>query len=337
MPIQVVLQKQDFSPGEQVDGVVHIQTQSSGSANLTLIGCHEVEFKYNVVTHTGRGKHRKRHSTEHTAKENKEFIKDEFVLGSFAGGQYTIPFSFLVPQNTPLSFKYDLNGAKGITKYFLEATSPDGGNSIQNIHIAKKPDMSRNEPLPSDAVMPFKTCCYETGKLAIKAIFEKDKYYNGDTINISAEVTNDSGTPIKLGAACYLDLILRAGSKQKPQFLVTGCNQQYLDIPEKSQNLKVNFSFKLETKDTQCTTTTGDSISARYSLKLYTADSKMTGNNIPIEVFAKPPVQAIPQFNFNNWAPQVTNPVLFQLNYQNNQNQNLNVAPFEIQGGQQKI
>jgi hypothetical protein len=84
--------------------------------------------------------------------------------------------------------------------------------------------MSRNEPLVRGVVMPLKTCCYETGKLAIKAIFEKDKYYNGETINISAEVTNDSNTPIKLGAACYLDLILRASSKLERQTSLVGCN-----------------------------------------------------------------------------------------------------------------
>lgn len=200
--IYVRLDKGDYTPGEQVTGVVMLNLFSNlnqGAVYLTVAGVEQVKL---VEMHTtGAGDDKKEELLHHS--DQNFFFNHRIPIHNFAGGfipagQYSFPFCFVLPTGLPSSFKYkfrkDMEDCFAMTSYEVRASLENQSETSLNYTVP----LAVNQPMQlSDGSkrMEMDTtvkhcCCIDKGSAKIVSYFEKQNYVPGETAYLITEADN---------------------------------------------------------------------------------------------------------------------------------------------------
>lgn len=222
----IKLDKGDYSPGEQVTGVVMLNLMSifnNGTVYLTVAGVEQVKLVERVTV--GTGEQRKEENRIHTDRNfffNNRIPLYHFSGGFAASGQYSFPFCFPLPSGLPSSFKFTFKqhgeDCFASTSYELKASLENGHETslFYNIPLAVNQPMQLDNA-SSRMEMTSKInhcCCIDKGTSKIVSYFEKKEYFPGETAYLITEADNtQSQAAIKSIAGTFKQEVrLRAGT-----------------------------------------------------------------------------------------------------------------------------
>lgn len=257
-----------------------------------------------------------------------EIMKELTTLGQVTNGQQSFPFSFTIPQQIPPSFEWmESASLSAKTEYFLRAEGPNGVEKIQKIYIANKID--QKQALSTGQSLQTKMnvicyCCYKKGLVELNGQFEKSMYVSGDTINMIADINNESTSKLKISGECNLYVDLNDGIRSSKTKLTCGRIQLQQDILPKTKLSQQPLSFEFLGNDAMpsCKIGVGNYlINAEYCVGITVKpDVCQCGNetnpnaSIEIQVGAKLPTYQAQGQPDNKWAPKVFKPVSFNVN-----------------------
>lgn len=237
--IDIWLEKQNYSGGQQVNGIIYLNLYSDFPASHIKF---KIEGKEKVKWYESH--ERKKEFTENDSMEEytEEFKKCHrcynhiFNLSDFSkqqmvpAGHYEFPFTFYLTQNIPSSFHYGWkeHGESCYAKIrywckvklendFDENLLKGKQNFIINEGYSAK--MDQNNKMKTDVLETniVGCCCFQQGKLKLKSYFQKDYYIPGDVASIIAEVDNsDCKVNVKSVQGTFIQkLDLRIGNNTK--------------------------------------------------------------------------------------------------------------------------
>ena len=204
--IFVRLDKGEYAPGDQVSGVINLNLFSifnQGVIYLTAAGVEQVKLVEIETTGTGDNRtETKKHHRDRNFFFNNRFPVHHFHSGFLAAGQYSFPFSFVLPTGLPSTFSYkfhkDGEECFAITSYEISA-------SLEN---ATGTTMNHSLPLSVNQQQAFSNqahrmemnqdvthcCCFGKGRAKITSYFEKNEYIPGETAFLITEADNSNST-----------------------------------------------------------------------------------------------------------------------------------------------
>jgi Arrestin (or S-antigen), N-terminal domain len=206
--IYVRLDKGEYAPGEQVTGTVLLDLLSNFGSNqiwLTLVGVEQVRLVQETTTGTG-AEEKKQH---HPKYEDNWFFSHKIPIYTFPnafvpGGQYSIPFSFMLGPGLPSTFRYEFKmhgfDCFASTNYELMASLESVGLGAQNLRHTttfnvNQPvvvgDGSQKKELTQNVTS---CCCFGKGSSKITTYFEKSDYIPGETAYLITEADNTQCT-----------------------------------------------------------------------------------------------------------------------------------------------
>jgi len=197
---QIFLQsdKQLYHPGETVTGKIHLNIVEPFPGTklcLKFTGKQRVYFVRKILSGN--------ESINYLEDEAKNFITQIADVHTWTNevtvGQYTIPFSFLLPPSLPTSFNQSGKGFRAHIIYKMEAFLQPTIEALPKLKH-KQPFIIRDslpleEPqsiLKDEAYPVFGGClgCYKKGAISIKVNFDKNIYAPGDILKADSEVDN---------------------------------------------------------------------------------------------------------------------------------------------------
>jgi hypothetical protein len=198
----VRLDKGEYVPGEQVSGVINLNlfaVFNQGVIYLTAAGVEQVKLV--EIIKTGAGTDAKEEKKWHNDRNfffNNRFPVHHFQGGFLAAGQYSFPFSFVLPTGLPSSFSYkftkDHEACFAMTSYEISATLGSAAGPALSFSLP----LSVNQPQifsnPSQRMEMNQEvthcCCVAKGRAKITSYFEKNEYVPGETAFLITEADN---------------------------------------------------------------------------------------------------------------------------------------------------
>lgn len=200
------LNKGEYIPGEQVSGFIDMNLISmfnQGVVYLTVAGVEQVKLV--EVIHTGTGDDRREEKKHHNDRNfffNNRFPVHHFHSGFMAAGQYSFPFSFMLPTGLPSSFSYkfkkDGEDCFAITSYEISATLENATGTSMNYSLPLS--VNQQQVFSNDSTrMEMNTdvthcCCIGKGRAKITSYFEKNDYIPGEKAYLITEADNSNCT-----------------------------------------------------------------------------------------------------------------------------------------------
>ena len=188
--------KTSYYPGETVTGHIHLNLIIEYPGNHLF-----VKFKGKEIVHIVRLEPRGNHA-EYIKYSDKNNITKKNMLAhkweTLPIGQYTIPFSFMLPHHLPASFYQQGNKYLAFLEYQLEAFIQPNNNTDPKIKykqpiVLKETIAQPREELPTQVITPLKTCwCCKRGSNTLKVHFEKNYYAPGDTAKVIMKLDNNN-------------------------------------------------------------------------------------------------------------------------------------------------
>ncbi len=189
--------KTTYQPGETVTGTIYLDITSQYPGHQLFLKLKGREIVHFLKKH-GSGKNW--HYTEYS--ETKEVIKQNTLVYSWDAsvpqGQFTIPFSFLLPSHLPASFYQHEYKLLAFIEYQLEAfLEPPHADCPkmkykQPITIREAP-LANNGDLKLEVTTPLKSCCCcNQGSNVLKAEFEKKFYSPEEEVKATVELDNSN-------------------------------------------------------------------------------------------------------------------------------------------------
>jgi len=135
-------------------------------------------------------------------------------------GQYSIPFSFLVPHNLPCSFYAKGQNFLAEISYTISAELSSHSTNFEKLEcrekVKVKPSMTRPfGTYTKEDFVNLKVCCRKKGGLGLAVSLEKDILAGGEKTKIVIDVdTTQSSMDVK-SITCYLVQILSFKVKEK--------------------------------------------------------------------------------------------------------------------------
>lgn len=212
--IYLLLSKQTYSPSEQINGTIEMDLGSDhgdGIIYLELIGTEYVQWwsETEYVGDQGVKKNNyKVHKADHRIFKYKWPVSDgnkQF----FQQGEYTVPFSLILPEKMASSYKYDWAEfmrpcfAKIEYKLKVKFMRIDSKfeeqlfyRSLSEIYIRQTNDgmMTRRKYKNSHQL---RTCCLSNGKINFKSCVEKSEFKLGENISLKVDIKNKAWMSIK--------------------------------------------------------------------------------------------------------------------------------------------
>lgn len=219
--VLVYTDKDQYRPGEQINGhaLVNIVTETAFSGLFVKLTAKErVRFQeqeaYQVpVTefHTVDGRTETRHTTrtEHrtVTRYGKHVIfRTEIMLlsgGDLMRGQFTVPFSFLLPNGLPGSFAlhgYDFDC--GID-YKVKALVKVPGLLKANLRSVGVFEVQQPSPPFTQSIMGTNSakvttcCCFSKGYAQLEFKCTRDSFCSGECVTLVASANNNSSSELK--------------------------------------------------------------------------------------------------------------------------------------------
>lgn len=334
--IAIQLSQPLYYPGSQINGWIHLNLYKSWPSNfMEVLVTGKEKTKVVYVTHSGSGQHQRRHVHEDRAK--KEFFAFHYQILShlpdqFPAGQYSYPFSFLLPGDLRPSFEYTWNeeGRKcyGRIEYKVKGVmlNEKAKKLIKNkvwIVVDKAPvNMPQLEQMGNFEAQVLGYCGTDKGNLIIRSRCEKSEYQVGETarmiVEIDATRMNANIRKIKVMLKQYLSVQGNSHTKTfanviqsqelmsvAPGQVLAGANALYVNLPIVTQG-----PYQSNVK--------GDLVKCQYVLEqlcdvdrcqCYNDDAK---SEMEICVVNPPsPAFQMPQgFQAGGWNPRVMEPLV---------------------------
>ena len=188
--------KTAYHAGETVTGTIFLNIIAPYPGNQLFIKLKGKEIVHLVNSEVP--KNGKQHEDIQYS-EKKVIVKQDIPVYSWDSllpGQFTISFSFLLPQTLPPSFYQQGMRYLAFIEYQLEAfLSPYQANIPkmrykQPINL-RETVVQKTENLSSDVTTPLKTwCCRKQGSNILRVEFEKNYYSPGENAQVSMELDN---------------------------------------------------------------------------------------------------------------------------------------------------
>ena len=325
--ISIILKKNDFQPGEQVDGLINVNCQGMGGVvMLEILGTQAVKFKWTQITYyyatvtSGVGGNRRTRRVRRSritlvpAEGNRVVIQQSTNLGQVSQGQFSIPFSFALPLDLPNSFKYyqtpEINAT---TRYQFRAIGP-GSQDLVEFFVIKKIDAARavESGQTLETSTKLECCgCFDKGNVKLRGQFEKSMYSNGDQVNIKTQIEKTSKATLNASGHATCTLVLTNG--QRAQTINLSCGQFMMgNTPEGQDKVESQCSFQLQIPggDLMPTSDTGF-IKAAYSLTfqakpdIYCSTGNFPSVSTLIQVGPKHQIYQPTFVPPPNWAPRI--------------------------------
>jgi len=344
--IAIKTEKPLYYPGDTVNGYIYILLTAAVPGNQVILKVKGKESSHWVTEHqvnNGSGSQTVRvPHYGHNPFLNYRVPIYSWNQPSIPAGQYCIPFSFVLPQNIPGSYKDNWGNAifedgYGLIAYKLKAELI---SSTGDVHVkAKSPFYVRevnNRPVTSlggESNLPMKSCfCCSQGFVKMKCYFEKNAYMPGEMANVIAEVDNSQGRIAIKNMICRLtysmivanDSDSHTFTKNNSEVIAPG-----VAVGEtKTGATKLMFSVPIipekNKEGEELPSTHGNLVKAVYKLQVYGAiDSCWCAccstepmMEIPIFLSFEPARNIAPLQAPANWAPQQIPLVAVSLNQQ---------------------
>jgi len=201
--------KQLYHPRDTVTGNIHMNiVELFPGTKLCLKFTGKQQISYLRVVSAGQGKTRSYAVSE--AKNLIAQIADVYTWSSeVMVGQYTIPFSFLLPPGIPASFNQTGKGYCAYVIYKIEAFLQPTIEKDPKLKY-KQAFVVKDIPLPEYSKLILKdesfvvwggpVCykCYNKGNIIIKTNFDKDSYTPGEFLKVDIQIDN-SQSQVKCG------------------------------------------------------------------------------------------------------------------------------------------
>ena len=127
-------------------------------------------------------------------------------------GQYSLPFSFILPGNIPSSFHYKSGSTEAGIYYriqgFVQSVSNQKIKGKTRISI-KQPVGTFNSNIKIEKRASIKSCCYTQGNCKISVFYPQDTYNPSQIANFYAEIDNSGSKVAVIGVNCRLLFSLR--------------------------------------------------------------------------------------------------------------------------------
>jgi len=200
---QIYLQtdKTAYYAGETVTGTIFLNLISNYPGNQLFL-----KFKGKEVVHMVKLEQRGDHQENIKYFDKNDIMKQTTLVHSWetlSPGQFSIPFSFLLPPHLPPSFYQQGHRYFAFLEYKLEAflqprQDTDPKMKYKQLINLRETILPVTGDLPSNVTTtPLKTCCCcKQGSNTLKVNFEKNFYSPGENARVSMELDN-SGTKLK--------------------------------------------------------------------------------------------------------------------------------------------
>jgi hypothetical protein len=222
---QIYLQtdKTAYYAGETVTGTIFLNLISHYPGNQLFL-----KLKGKEVVHMVKLVQRGDHQENVKYSDKNEVIKQSIPVytwdDSLPPGQFSIPFSFLLPPHLPPSFYQQGHRYFAFLEYKLEAflqpfKDTDPKMKYKQLINLRETILPATGDLPSNiTTTQLKTCCCcKQGSNTLKANFEKNFYSPGENAQVSMELDN-SGTKLK-NLKVIFSLKQRLELRAKGQFM----------------------------------------------------------------------------------------------------------------------
>jgi len=216
--IYVQTDQKTYQSGDTVTGTIYINLISDYPGNQLFLKFKGIEAVYFVEWRKKGDLYMNEfHSTGHC------MLKKSIPIYSYnnsSAGQFTIPFSFMVPHGLPASFYQHGHRYLGKIEYKLEAYIQPTDPSVPKLKY-KQPLILREIVKPqigdllTDVKRELTSCCNPKGFTSIKVNFEKNFYCPGETARVIIEVDNSEAKlkNLKVVFALKQRLVLFAGGR----------------------------------------------------------------------------------------------------------------------------
>lgn len=192
--------KTAYYAGETVTGTIFLNMISHYPGNQLFL-----QFKGTEATHIVKQEQRGDHQENIKYSNKNKIIKQSLLVHSWetlSTGQFSIPFSFLLPLHLPPSFYQQGHRYFAFLEYQLEAflqphQDTDPRMKYKQPITLREKILPKTGDLPSHVTTQLKTCgCCKQGSNFLKADFEKNFYSPGENAQAIMEL-NNSGTKLK--------------------------------------------------------------------------------------------------------------------------------------------
>ena len=349
--INVVLENNDAYPGQTIKGTVYVGAyfESGGSVSLRMRGVESCEFTYFITRrvpngwrykYRGSGKRRRRvrvrrYKTIRIKKHagNSFEIYNDFLdltPGGLGSGEFAFPFTFIVPQGCPASFRWHETSENHAQVAYSIIGTYGTVSDTEHIQIKQRvPEGYRSSFLSKDQEVKC-CCCIGKGNIKLGASFEKDHYSPGETVQMRVQVdASSSDYPVdRIRGEAYCLVILYGygrtdGSSRTKRIKIPagGMTANGVEEGKKTQGV-IPLNFTLTARE-EIPTVQGRVVRSEYILKVSAeieascvcSDTPVV--SLPVVVHRVPPVIRIFQ-RPAQFAPQMmpmqTIPIAMPLN-----------------------
>ena len=241
--------KTAYHAGETVNGKIFLNLISHYPGNQLFL-----RIKGKEVVHLVKNEQRGKYSQDTHYSEKKDIIKEYTLVYSWDSllpGQFTIPFSFWLPQTLPSSFYQQGPRYLAFIVYKLEAFLKPHQADIPKMKYKQtinfKQTITKTKNLSFTVTTPLKTwfCCKQ-GSNVLKAKFEKNYYSPGENAQVSMELDNSQSQLKNLEVAFSLKQKLDVKANGRAlSFNFIKVKQELPGIPQDSNQKAASINITL--------------------------------------------------------------------------------------------
>lgn len=289
--VLVYTTKDQYKPGECIQGFVHVSISTSMDFSglfVKLSGKERLRFDdYETIyvphkeTYTVNGKTETRITTRTTQRRVDRFGKHvlfniEVMLlagGQLVPGQYTVPFTFILPLGLPGSFSLRGPDFECGIEYCVKALVRVPGIFKANLRSAHSFQVTQPSPTSMSSITASASsnidvcCCLNQGFAHLAFRCTRDTFFSGESVSLVASVLNNSSADLKrLTVKLRRFIKLRSDTGHSKSCEVTISEGIYPGVPAHSSINEIPMSLHIPTgTPQQCF---GVKIRCLYSVRL---------------------------------------------------------------------
>lgn len=308
------LDKINVSPGEQISGTVSLITRKNNDkVTLTILGLEQIKYHYKISSKSLIGRPKLKIKI---GEDKMEIMKHQITLGrTLKPGQYSFPFSFIIPSDAPSSIDFLDGSQSGSIRYSIIMESKEEVVE-QYILVSEDDNKHMNSLKAAKGSNNMKSCiCFNKGFIEVKTTFAESKrtcYYPGEMIKMFATVDNThSKLDVKELKGIIKLIIVLSGSKGTGK-IKKDCTSFTLKKRIKSGEMMTNLPIEFILSAPEgISTSTGNFITSTFSLHLSAImdGSMQCGMNLPTFthaiVFAREKRESHYTSLTKNWNPTI--------------------------------
>lgn len=218
--LAIQLECGSYFSGQEITGMIHISIKSAlDSSTLYLRFCGKEKTAWTETrtetTTDAEGKSTSTTVTDYYGGKSKicNFSKAIYVWHNMLlPGQYSLPFSFTIPDNIPSSFHYNRGSTQAHISYSVRGLIQSMSNSRikgkTQVFIKQAVGMF-NLNLKLEKFARMRSWCFGKGNCAIKVEYPQDTYNPSQIANFYVDVDNSESKVDVTGINCILYFTLR--------------------------------------------------------------------------------------------------------------------------------